>query len=186
MDWSDIFDTKSMIASLLSGGFVLFLAWLYSWDQRRKSIKKLRTLIYYEIFLLNGHLNDIINQLEAEKNEWYRNQLVPGMVLTVYQNSKIQESLIDLNQSEVLGIIRFYNFYLSIENKLRKYCEHLQDKMAIDLNYNTKDRITSFENLLIEMTDIISNDFKDLDSIYNEIKEFEEFKSVVRELDLSS
>lgn len=185
MNLEDFFDAKSMIASLLSGGFVLFIAWMYKVDQKNKSNEKLRTLIYYEIFLLNGHIKSIMQQQEDQKVEWFRAQIVPGMVLTVYQNSKVQESLIDLKQDEVLVIIKFYNFYLSMESKLRKYCEQLQAKMDIDLTYDTKNRIKSYEDLLIESTQILNEDFQDLGAIYSEIENFKEFKKVVKELALS-
>lgn len=186
MNFSDFFDTKAMIASLLSGGFVLLIAWLYKIDQKIKTNKRLRTLIFYEIFLLNSHISTIMESMNDSKDEWFRSQIAPGMILTVYQNLKVQESLMDLEEKEVLAIIKFYNFYLSMEKKLYKYCEHLQKKIDTDRSYNAMERIKQYEELLKESTDILNEDFDDLKAVYDKISNFDEYKSVLVNLNLET
>lgn len=185
MDWSNIFDTKSMIASLLSGGFVLFIAWLYKVDQKHKSDKKLRKFIFYEIFLLNSHLNEVIKTQNEKKDRWFRSQVSPAMKLTVFNNSKVQESLIGLKSDEVIAIIRFYNYYESIESKMILYCSHLQEKMKFSPYNPGSIKLEDHEELLISSTKIITEDFKDIKQIYSDIEKFKEFQKVVKDLNLS-
>lgn len=185
MNLSDFFDTKSIIASLMSGGFVLFIAWLYKVDQKNKSDEKLRKFIFYEIFLLNSHLNDVMTTLNKTKKRWFRSQIVPGMKLTVFNNSKVQESLIGLKSDEVIAIIRFYNYYESIESKLILYCSHLQEKMKFSPYNPGSATLEDHEELLISSTEIITEDCKDINQIYTSISELKEFKKVVKDLNLS-
>ncbi|MHA3062065.1 hypothetical protein ACX1N5_15655 [Acinetobacter sp. ANC 4636] len=186
MNLLPLLDIKSIIASLFSGGFVLTVAWVYKIYNNFQDGKKLKTLVYYEIYILNKHLEDLVNiACGSEKEGWFRNPCVLAMDLTLFNNQQIQKTIVGLKAEEILNIISFYNFYKSIDSKLQIYSVHLKEKMVVQKNINNNQEVKSYEELCQNTTNVLKDDFKEIKKIYLNLSSTSDFKKVAQKLELS-
>ncbi|MCH7340308.1 hypothetical protein [Acinetobacter higginsii] len=171
--------TMTIITSLLSGGLVILVAGAYSFYREHKLKSNLRSLIYVEMFLLYKHLGEIIKfQNDDKEDDAFTTQAVLSLNQHVFNNSKIQETLVDIGPAEAINIIQFYNFYKSIESKLIIYSEHLSAKINLVKDYNGKHTIKSYEELLKISTTNILEDVKLLSSSYKIVYDSKKFNEV--------
>ncbi|MFN4367293.1 MAG: hypothetical protein ACK4GA_06740 [Acinetobacter sp.] len=175
---------QTIVISLISGGFVGFITYLMKVRDQDNLKKKLRTYLYVEINQLYNHMNEVMNIQIQSKDGWFRGQIGTGCDLIFFNNEKIKEMLIDLNEEETLAIVSFYRFYTSMEDKLLIYSRHLQDKMNLQKQNRPEKEIQAAEELLIYCTQILELDNRDLKESFENIKKSEEFQLVQKKYEL--
>lgn len=175
---------QAVIISLISGGFVGFITYLMRVHEQNSLKKKLRTYLYVEINQLYNHITKVMNVQLGSKDLWFRDQAGTSIDLIFFNNEKIKEALIDLNEEETLGIISFYRFYKSIEDKLLNYSQHLQEKMNLQKQKRPVEEIKAFEDLLIKSTEVLELDYWDLKESFENLKESKEFQLVQKKYKL--
>lgn len=177
---------QTVIISLISGGFVGFITYLVRVNDQNSLKKKLRTYIYVEINQLHNHINEVMLKQIDSKDAWFRMQVSTGIDLIFFRNEKVKESLIDLDEDETLAIVAFYRFYISMENKFSLYSRHLQEKMNMQKQGRPTEEIIAAQDLLIDCTNVLESDYKDLQNVFNEIKKSKEFQTVQKKYKLES
>lgn len=177
---------QTVIISLISGGFVGFITYLVRVNDQNILKKKLRTYIYVEINQLHNHINEVMLKQIDSKDDWFRMQVSTGIDLIFFRNEKVRESLIDLDEDETLAIVAFYRFYISMENKFSLYSRHLQEKMNMQKQGRPTEEIIAAQDLLIDCTNVLESDYKDLQNVFNEIKKSKEFQTVQKKYKLVS
>lgn len=175
---------QTIIISLISGGFVGFITYLMKLREQDRLKKKLRIYLYIEVFHLYNHMTEVMNEQLGSKDVWFRGQAGLSIDLIFFNNEKVKEMLIDLQEKETLAFLSFYRMYTSIDSKLVMYSQHLQEKMRLQKQNEPIEEIEAFEHLLIKSTEVLESDYQKLKNIFGEIKTSDEFRLVQKKYKL--